>query len=260
MRIVMKFGTYVLTSDDGKFDSAILDRIAKKSYNLMNKGHQVAIISSGALLLGAHKLGIDKPKRSDFNNDNEYADEMAILAGLGTNELSERYQKAFENYGLNISYGLFTSNNFSSDEREGISKRLDRILDKDYVLVANTNDLVTLEELLPKYGENGFSDNDPLAYHIARCIVADEVYFVTTSPVYDMNPDKYSSANKIDFLTKRDSKRIDCSGGNNVGKGGMKNKIEYGFNCTQLGMKTCIIGIDELEGIGEKDKIGTRLI
>ena len=264
-RIVMKFGTKVLTKDNGqgqRFYSMRIDDIAAKVYALRRDGSQAAIVTSGSVQLGIEKLGAAKrPRKSDFSSDTEYADELAVLAGLGTDVLAHEYQKAFRRYGvMDIAYTLFTSNNFDSNERAGICRRLNKTLDKGIVPVTNTNDFVTLEELLPIYNGDGFSDNDPFTYHLSSAINADEVYFVTTSAVYDKDPSKHSDANKIDVLTEDLSNQIDCLGTSGIGRGGMEQKIKYGFRCAKEGRLVYIIGFDELDKIGRDYDIGTKIV
>lgn len=261
-RIVMKFGTRVLSKVEGntaRFDSNRLTEIAEKVYGLMKCDSQVAIVTSAAVQLGIEKLGVKRPKKGDFKTNIEYADELAILAGLGTDELASRYQKAFQKHDLKIAYTLFTSNNFGSDERKGICRRLNKTLDKGIIPITNTNDFVTLEELMPIYNGDGFSDNDPFAYYLSYGINADEVYFVTTSAVYDKDPNKYNDARKIDVLTKDVFNQIDCIGTSGIGRGGMEQKIKSGFKCAKKGMLTYIIGFDELDKVGKSYELGTRI-
>jgi len=240
----MKFGTKVLTKDNGKgqrFYSKRIDDIAAKSYALRLNGFKAVIVTSGSVQLGIEKIGAERPERRDFSSDIEYADELAVLASMGTDT-------------------LFTSNNFDSNEKQGICRRLNKTMDKGHVIIANTNDFVTLEELLPIYNGNGFSDNDPFTYQLSSAINADEVYFVTTSAVYDKDPHRYDDAKKLDVLTEDMLKEIDCCGTSGIGKGGMKQKIKYGFRCAKEGMLTYIIGIDELDKIGKDYDIGTRIV
>lgn len=262
-RIVMKFGTQVLSKVENgivKFDSDRLTDIAKKVHELREDDSQVAVITSASVQLGIEKLGINRPKEQDFKTKIDYLDELAILAGLGTGKLASQYQKAFQKYGMKTAYTLFTSNNFESYEREGICRRLNKTLDKGIVPIANTNDFVTLEELMPIYNGNGFSDNDPFTYYFSSAIVADEVFFVTTSPVYNKDPKKHKDAGRIEILTREVFYKIDSGGTSEVGRGGMKQKIESGFRCVKKGMMTYIIGFDELDKVGKDYEIGTRIM
>ncbi len=262
-RIVMKFGTKVLTKDNGKgqrFYSKRIDDIAARAYALRLNGFKAVIVTSGSFQLGIEKIGAQRPERRDFSSDIEYADELAVLAGMGTDALAREYQQAFRRYEMDIAYTLFTSNNFDSNEKEGICRRLNKTMDKGHVIIANTNDFVTLEELLPIYNGDGFSDNDPFTYQLSSAINAAEVYFVTTSAVYDKDPNRYDDAKKLDVLTENMLKEIDCFGTSGIGRGGMEQKIKYGFKCAKEGMLTYIIGIDELDKIGKNDYIGTRII
>lgn len=262
-RIVMKFGTQVLSKVEDniiKFDSDRLTDIAKKVHELREDGSQVAVITSAAVQLGIQKSGINRPKEEDFKTKIDYVDELAILAGLGTEELASQYNKAFQKYSIKTAYTLFTSNNFESYEKEGICRRLNKTLNRGIVPIANTNDFVTLEELMPIYNGNGFSDNDPFTYYFSSAINADEVFFVTTSPVYDKDPKKHHDAGRIEILTRDLFYQIDSGGTSGIGRGGMKQKIESGFKCVKKCMMTYIIGFDELDKVGNNYELGTRIM
>ena len=270
MRNVIKFGTEILSHQlDGerskKIDEGVIYGIARSIKDLKVKTNdEIIIVTSGAALAGCYREGIDFPQRSDFTGPNaqrEYADRLAELATAGTVTLSKTYESAFENYGMAADYGLITNADVENDkESPGIRRRLNNMLANGRVPILNTNDFATIEELLPRYGEEGFDDNDMCAYVVAEFSKADKLYIVTKYIVHEQDPSKVNNAKRINSYSISNPPNIEWGNKSRNGRGGMKRKVDIACKATKEGIKTHIITLDMIPQIAEGGKLGTSFI
>ena len=99
-RIVVKVGTSTLTHDTGKTNIARMAKLVSVLADLKNAGHQVVLVSSGAVGIGAGKLGMHE--RPDHTSG------LQACAAVGQCELMFLYDKLFSEYGVVVSQLLFT--------------------------------------------------------------------------------------------------------------------------------------------------------
>ena len=270
-RIILKFGTDVLSrrangESSKKIDGGTIYKIAESVLNIKKQeGDEVVIITSGSALAGCYRNQQEFPRQEDFareeNPRQAYADCLAELAVAGTSTLSNLYERAFSNYGLNADYCLITSADLRDDrESPGIRRRINNMLKKGRVPVINTNDFATIEELLPKYGEYGFDDNDKLACLVAQFSSAQRLYFVTSHMLHNKDPILHSDAKEITSYSVSSSPSIEWGDKSQHGRGGMKNKVEAACRTTRLGIKTYIITLDMLPQIAGCQDLGTKFV
>jgi glutamate 5-kinase len=270
MRDLIKFGTEVLSHQlegerSKKIDECTIYSIAKSIKELRVKtNNEVIIVTSGSALAGCYREGVEFPQRSDFagpNAQTKYADRLAELSTAGTVTLSRTYECAFENYGLVADYCLITNADVENDkESPGIRRRLNDMLSRGRIPIINTNDFATIEELLPRYGENGFDDNDMCAYIVAQFSKADKLYIVTKYVVHEQDPSKVISAKKIDYYSVSNPPNLQWGDKSKNGRGGMKRKVEVACKATKAGIKTHIITLDMLPEIATRTDMGTTFI
>ena len=158
MRYVIKIGSNVLTRTDGKLDitriSAVVDQVAW----LRSMGHQVILVSSGAVACGRGELHTDRRLDS--------MEQRQLFSALGQAKLINLYYDLFREYGIHVGQVLTMKENFSS-RQQYLNQRacMEVMLDNGVVPIVNENDTVSVTELM-------FTDNDELSGLIASMMNA----------------------------------------------------------------------------------------
>ena len=240
-RIVVKVGTSTLTYENGKLNIRRIERLVRTISDLQNRGFDMVLVSSGAVGVGAAKLGLGGRPR-------ELAMKQAAAA-VGQCELMHIYDKMFLEYGINVAQILLTRENIiDDDQRENIHNTFTALMRTGVVPIVNENDTVATAEL--KHIEN-FGDNDTLSAVVARMCDADLlVIFSDIDGLYDSDPRKNPQAKLIGHVTKIDAKirRMAGGAGSAHGTGGMATKITAAELCMDA-------GIPMLVANGDKDDI-----
>ncbi len=160
MRIVIKVGSNVLTRDDGKLDitrmSAIVDQVAW----LRGEGHEVILVSSGAVASGRGELKIDGRRLDSVA-------QRQLFSALGQAKLINLYYDLFREYRIHVGQVLTMKESFAT-RREYLNQRacMAVMLDNGVIPIVNENDTVSVTELM-------FTDNDELSGLIASMMDAD---------------------------------------------------------------------------------------
>ena len=240
-RIVVKVGTSTLTYENGKLNIRRIERLVRTISDLQNRGFDMVLVSSGAVGVGAAKLGLGGRPR-------ELAMKQAAAA-VGQCELMHIYDKMFLEYGINVAQILLTRENIiDDDQRENIHNTFTALMRTGVVPIVNENDTVATAEL--KHIEN-FGDNDTLSAVVARMCDADLlVIFSDIDGLYDSDSRKNPQAKLIGHVTKIDAKirRMAGGAGSAHGTGGMATKITAAELCMDA-------GIPMLVANGDKDDI-----
>ena len=183
-RIVVKVGTSTLTHQTGKTNIARLAKLASVLSDLKNEGHEIVLVSSGAIAVGWSKLGLsEKPKTVQG---------LQASAAVGQCELMFLYDKLFSEYTVTVSQLLFSADTLRNpEEKEHLVDTFNQLLDYGALPIINENDSVYIEELL-----NG--DNDCLSAMVATLIDADlHIMLTDTYGLYDSNPSENDDAKLI---------------------------------------------------------------
>ena len=240
-RIVVKVGTSTLTYDNGRLNIRRIERLVRTISDLQNRGFEMVLVSSGAVTLGAAKMGLAERPR-------ELAMKQAAAA-VGQCELMHIYDKMFLEYGINVAQILLTRENIiDDDQRENIHNTFTSLMRTGGVPIVNENDTVGTAEL--KHIEN-FGDNDTLSAVVARMCDADLlVIFSDIDGLYDSDPRKNPQAKLIGHVTKIDAKirRMAGGAGSAHGTGGMATKITAAELCMDAGIPMLVANGDK-EGI-----------
>ena len=180
-RIVVKVGTSTLTYDNGKLNIRRIERLVRTISDLQNRGFEMVLVSSGAVTVGASKLGLTERPR-------ELAVKQAAAA-VGQCELMHIYDKMFLEYGINVAQILLTRENIiDDDQRQNIHNTFTALMHTGAVPIVNENDTVATAEL--KHIEN-FGDNDTLSAVVALMCEADLlIIFSDIDGLYDSDPRK----------------------------------------------------------------------
>lgn len=229
-RIVIKVGTSTLTYETGKTNIRRLAKLVSVLSDLHNAGHEVVLVSSGAIGVGAGKLGL--PCRPSDTMGRQAA------AAVGQCELMFMYDKFFSEYGHKIGQLLITKSDVESQERRAhLINTFDRLLKYGAAPIVNENDSVSIEELV-------FGDNDCLSAHVAKLVQADALIMMTDiDGLYSGNPKEEPDAHLITNVKRIDEglKALAGGSGSNRGTGGMITKLNAAEIATRAGIPVIIM-------------------
>lgn len=230
-RIVIKFGTNILTNEDGDVSLPRIYSFIEDVSKLNKSGKEVILVSSGAVGLGKKKLNM------------ESTDAVAMkqaCAAIGQSKLMSIYESGFDTYELIVAQILLTEDDFSQRKKYlSLRTTLNKLLELNTIPIINQNDTVSSIELDEIYNDMQvcFSDNDKLSALVASELEADLLIILSDiDGLYDSNPKKNPNA-KILSLVEKITPEImsygeEASAG---GRGGMKTKLEAARLVTRSG-------------------------
>lgn len=228
-RIVVKVGTSTLTHSTGKTNIARMAKLVSVLSDLKNEGHEIVLVSSGAVGIGAAKLGfIGKPSTTQG---------LQAAAATGQCELMFLYDKLFSEYGVIVSQLLFTADTLENPlEKNNLLNTFTQLLEYEALPIVNENDSVYVEELL-----NG--DNDCLSANVAKLINADLLILLTdTDGLYDDNPSVNPDARLISRVEKINDDIFALAGdAGKTGTGGFVTKIKAAKIACDCGIPVVIM-------------------
>jgi glutamate 5-kinase len=214
-RLIVKIGSALLVDPDGGVRRAWLEGIAADIAERARAGQQVAVVSSGAIALGARRLGLTKGGRSSL-------EDAQAAAATGQIALSQVWAETLGAQGLTAAQMLVTLDDLEDRRRYlNAAATLDRLLGLGVVPVLNENDSVATEEIR-------FGDNDRLAARVAQAAGAQGVVLLSdVDGLYDRNPalpgaEHITRVERIDATIEAMADRGSASG---MGSGGMVSKI-----------------------------------
>lgn len=215
-RLVFKIGSSLLVGKDGEVRNVWLNSLAGEISEARKRGQQVLVVSSGAVALGAAKLGLEKGGRGSL------ADKQAA-ASVGQIALSGLWAQLLSQYGLVAAQLLLTLEDLEYRRRYlNASATMGRLLKAGTVPVINENDSIATNELR-------FGDNDRLAARVAQAGRAQAVaLFSDVDGLYDRNP-KDPDANLLDTIKGVTQDHHEMASGDSssgVGTGGMTSKLQ----------------------------------
>lgn len=250
-RIVVKVGTSTLTHKTGKTNIARMAKLVSVLADLHNMGHEVILVSSGAIGIGSSKLGLkEKPV---------LAKERQAAAAVGQGELMFMYDKMFSEYGVIVSQLLFTTDALKQEEgKHHLIDTFNQLIAFGSIPVVNENDSVSIEELF-----NG--DNDRLSAFVAELVNADLLIMLTdTDGLYDSNPAENKNAKHIDIVEKITPEIEAVAGGaSEKGTGGFITKIQAAKIANAAGIPVIIMNGEKptrIYKVLEGKPIGTKFL
>jgi glutamate 5-kinase len=249
---VVKIGSALLTRDGKGLDRAVLAPWVEQIAARRLAGHDVVLVSSGAVAEGMARLGLrDRPKSLP---------ELQAAAAIGQMGLVRHYEACFQHHGLHTAQVLLTRDDLA-DRRRYLNARstLCTLLGLGVVPVINENDTVATDELR-------FGDNDTLAALVANLIEAELLILLTDQDgLYDQDPRRSLDARLIDERRVDDPLLDAAAGGSGSaqGTGGMVTKVRAARLAARSGAATIIApgrGPQVLKRIGAGEAVGTLLI
>jgi glutamate 5-kinase len=261
-RIVVKVGSSILTAA-GAVRARVFTELIRQVADLTDEGRQVVIVSSGAIAMGAHRLGWKHPGRS--------IPEKQAAAAVGQIALMERYRTGFARRQRQVAQVLVTRSGIDDRERFLNARRtLLTLLRLGVVPIVNENDTVSTEEIR-------FGDNDNLSATIVNLVAGELLVLLTdvdglyrTAPTpADANPARWDVVERITPEIER------AAGGSDhaFGRGGMITKLQAARTAGRSGAATVIangrrrgvllrVAAGEAEGTlflpGQERRLGSR--
>jgi glutamate 5-kinase len=214
-RIVIKVGTSTLTHRTGRLNIRRVENLVKVLADLQNAGHEIVLVSSGAIGLGMGKLGLSTRPTDTPGKQ--------ACAAVGQCELMYMYDKLFGEYGLVVAQMLLTKYILLEDRRQNVINAMERLLSQGVIPVVNENDTVAIDELELEVGEN-----DSLAATVAVIAGADLLVIMSDiDGLYDKDPHRYPDAELIPTVGRITDEIRSLAGGagSQFGTGGMITKI-----------------------------------
>lgn len=228
-RLVIKVGSSLLIGDDGHVHRGWLECLAGDIAELQNAGHDVLIVSSGAIAIGSTVLGINKGRAK--------LEDLQAAAAAGQVQLVHAYQEALGPNGISVAQVLLTPED-TENRRRFLNARgtLEKLLERKVIPIINENDTVATEEI--RYG-----DNDRLAARVAQMIMADALVLLSdVDGLYSADPGSDASAEHIPLVNKI-TDEIQAMAGetrSDIGSGGMSTKVQAARIATLAGCSTII--------------------
>jgi len=222
-RIVVKVGTNVLMRDDGSASIGVLYGIAESLANLRGAGREVLLVSSGAVGLGAQRMGLAaRPLKLAM---------VQACAAVGQSRLMSMYDDAFDKLGYRVAQVLLTEEDFVDGKRHAnLRATLETLLTLGVIPIINENDTVSTEELdAPVAGgaqKRMFGDNDKLSALVLRHIGADLLILLSdVDGLYTGDPQSDGATLIPEVSNVNDEVLAFARGGNGRGRGGMESKL-----------------------------------
>ena len=249
MRIVVKVGTSTLTYSTGHLNIRRVEQLCKVMSDIKNAGHEVILVSSGAIGMGVGKLGLrERPKDIPTKQ---------ASAAVGQCELMYTYDKLFSEYHHTVAQLLITGEDIQSQKRYGnFRNTLNRLLELGALPILNENDTVATDEIV-------IGDNDTLAAIVAESIDADLLVLLSDiDGLYTADPHKDPGAKLLSHVSQMTDEIRALGGGSagSQGTGGMVTKLRAAEICMNAGCDMVITNgkrPDDLYAILEGRSVGT---
>ena len=252
MRIVIKVGTSTLTHATGNLNIRRVDKLCRVLSDIKNAGHEVILVSSGAVGMGVGKLSLkERPK--------DIPSKQAVAA-VGQCELMYTYDRAFSEHNHVVAQILLSAYDVENEERRrNFHNTIFRLLELGVLPVINENDTVATEEI-------AIGDNDTLSAIVAREISADLLILLSDiDGLYTADPHRDPDARLIEVVSEIDEGILALGGGQGsaLGTGGMATKLRAAVIATEAGCDMVIANGEHPEflyDIIEGNAVGTRFL
>ncbi len=250
MKIVIKVGTSTLAHSTGRMNIRLMESFCKVLSDLKNAGHQIILVSSGAIGMGMGKLMMT-------SRPTDIASKQAAAA-VGQCELMYVYDKLFSEHHHTVAQLLLTADDLRNEQRYlNFENTINRLLEFGVIPVINENDTVTTEEIV-------IGDNDTLSAFVAAGIGAELLILLSDiDGLYSADPHVEPNATLITDVNELTDEIMALGGkpGSSLGTGGMYTKLKAAKISTESGCDMIITngGSPEcLYDIVEGKSVGTR--
>lgn len=250
MRIVIKIGTSTLAHPTGHLNIRRVEQLCKIMSDIKNAGHELILVSSGAIGMGVGKLGLrERPKDIPSKQ---------AAAAVGQCELMYTYDKLFSEYHHTVAQLLITGDDTTNDTRRfNFTNTLNRLLELGALPIINENDTVATDEIV-------IGDNDTLAAIVARSVHAEMLILLSDiDGLYTADPHTHPDAKLIPVVEEitPEIEMLAGGAGSSLGTGGMLTKVIAAKRATAAGVDMIITNgahAEVLYDIVEGKPVGTR--
>jgi len=250
-RIVVKVGSSLVTNQGAGLDLDELGNWARQIAALTAGGHEVVLVSSGAIAEGMQRLG--------WHTRPVSIHDLQAAAAVGQMGLVQAYESCFRKHGLHAAQVLLTHADLADRERYlNARTTLTTLLQLRVIPIINENDTVVTDEIK-------FGDNDTLGALVTNLIEADVLIILTDqSGLYTADPRKNPDATLVSAAPAGDAQLESMAGGagSQIGRGGMITKILAAKRAARSGAHTVIASgheRDVLLRLLQGEPIGTLL-
>lgn len=229
-RIVIKIGSRVLASTRQGLNAQRIRRIVREISELHQRGYEIVIVSSGAIVAGMKELGLNnKPKGISLKQ---------AAASIGQSKLIQIYERLFRGTGIKVAQILLTRDDMA-DRRRFLNSRntLLTLLSCRVIPVINENDTVAVDEIK-------FGDNDLLSGLITNLVDADILVILSDiDGLFTADPSVDPAATLIPVVGEIDRQIESIAGESSTieGTGGMASKVEAAKKVSEFGIPTIIM-------------------
>ncbi len=252
MRIAVKVGTSTLAHATGRLNIRQVESLVKVLSDLKNAGHEIVLISSGAIGMGVGKLLLSE-RPTDIPT-------KQAAAAVGQCELMYTYDRLFAEYNHTVAQILLTREDVeTSDRKENFHNTVFRLLELQALPIINENDTVATHEIT-------LGDNDTLSAIVATNVRADLLVLLSDiDGLFTADPRKDPNAKLLTEVKELTPEILALAGGkgSNLGTGGMETKLRAAEIATEAGLTMVIAnGADPkvLYDIVEGKQVGTRFL
>lgn len=250
MRIVIKVGTSTLAHKTGHLNIRMIETLCKVISDLKNAGHEIILVSSGAIGMGMGKLHLsERPRELSMKQ---------AAAAVGQCELMYFYDKLFSEYNHTVAQILLNADDLRVEQRhKNFDNTMKRLLEMGVIPIINENDTVTTEEI-------EIGDNDTLSAIVAVSVNADiAVLLSDIDGLFTADPRKDASATLIPDVYELTDEIMALGGtpGSQLGTGGMLTKLRAAKITSEGGCDMIITNgatPECLYDIADGKKVGTR--
>ena len=253
MRIVVKVGTSTLAHPTGRLNIQRMEKLCKVLSDLKNMGHEIILVSSGAIAMGFGKLNLsERPKDVPTKQ---------ASAAVGQCELMYIYDKLFTEYNHTVAQLLITAPDIEEGgvRKQNFHNTLARLLELGALPVINENDTVSTDEIV-------IGDNDTLSAIVSATVSADLLILLSDiDGLYDRDPRRDPDAKLIETVPVIDARILSLAGdkGSELATGGMVTKLHAAQIATAAGCEMVIANGEKPEvlyDIVDGKRVGTRFL
>jgi glutamate 5-kinase len=257
-RIVIKVGTSTLTHESGSLNLQRIERMAQVLADLHGMGHEVILVSSGAIAVGVAELQMGaRPTELRYKQ---------AAAAVGQCNIMHIYDKFFSEYTCPVGQILLTGDDVDDPIRaEHLSNTFSALLEMGVIPIVNENDSVSSAEI--ETGHNKIlGDNDTLSAIVAKLCRADLLVLLSDiDGLFDADPRSDPNAKLIPSVSELTEDILHLAGGSGTwrGTGGMATKLNAAGIAMAAGVEMVITNgsrMEDLYGIVAGQPIGTRFL
>jgi glutamate 5-kinase len=254
-RLVIKLGTSTVTGAEGEVCLERITPIVSSIVALMDEGRQVVLVSSGAVGLGAGRLGLSRSRLNDLVV-------RQACAAVGQSWLMATYGQLVATHNLKIAQVLLTEEDFADRKRcQNLRSTMEKLLKFGVLPIVNENDTVSTVELEYRGTSTFFGDNDRLAALVMSKLESDALILLTDVEGLMTSKDQGNVIPLVEVITPE--LRLLASGPAAGGRGGMLSKLD----AAELAMRSGGVAViasgrrpDTIERLFAGEQIGTTFI